>query len=168
MPQDEVCDGVDNDLDGLIDEVGPLSEAGGEQARCGDCRLLQSETHAWWVCDEKLDWEAAEARCETFGATSAIVPSAATQTFLAETVGEGWFWLGARQAPDEGVWGWPDGVPLTYANWGETQPDNTAPEQDCVRLTFGIRSEGWFDGAWDDFFCEDSLRVLCSAPHVLP
>ncbi|MEM6993705.1 MAG: C-type lectin domain-containing protein [Myxococcota bacterium] len=161
IPTPEVCDGVDNDLDGLIDEIGP------DSAACQDCTLLQGAGQAWWVCESQLDWPAANARCEEFGATSALVLSAEAQTFVHETVGEGWFWLGARQAPSEGTWSWVDGTPLTYDNWGGTQPDNTAPSQDCIRLTFGIEGdEGWFDGAWDDFFCDEPQRVLCTGPHA--
>ncbi len=159
-PSPEQCDGLDNDHDGLIDEVSA------ELGECDGCQLLQGVGQAWWVCGLELSWAAAQAHCEQRGATSAIVPSAAAQTFLHEQVGEGWFWLGAAQDPGEGPWRWVDGTAFEYANWGTTQPDDTAPGQDCVRLTFGIIGEGWFDGAWDDFFCEEPHRVMCSAPHV--
>lgn len=156
----ELCDGVDNDLDGLVDEVAPgLTE-------CDGCRLLQGAGQAWWVCDEQKTWDTARVRCEGLGATVAVVPSAVAQTFLHEAVGEGWHWLGARRAADGSAWAWLDGTPWDYANWGTTQPDDIAPGQDCLRLTFGIVGDGWFDGAWDDFFCDDPHPYMCSATHA--
>lgn len=159
-PSPEQCNGLDDDLDGLVDEVSA------ELSECDACLLLQGEGQAWWVCTVEETWDDAQAHCQTLGATSAIVPSAAAQAFLHAQVGEGWFWLGAAQDPGEGPFRWVDGVLLDYANWGTTQPDDTAPGQDCVRLTFGIVGDGWFDGAWDDFFCEEPHRTLCSAPHA--
>lgn len=161
-PMPEACNGLDDDQDGLVDEV---SDA---LTDCGGCRLLQGEGQAFWVCETETTWADAQARCEALGATSAIVPTAATQAFLHAEIGTGWYWLGAVQDADEGPWRWVDGTAFEYANWGTTQPDDTAPGQDCVRLTFGITSEGWFDGAWDDFFCDDPMshHVLCSAPHA--
>ncbi|MCX4242559.1 C-type lectin domain-containing protein [Paraliomyxa miuraensis] len=163
-PMPEQCNGLDDDHDGLVDEVSA------ELTECNGCRLLQGEGQAFWVCETETTWAEAQAQCEALGATSAIVPSEATQTFLHEQVGTGWYWLGAVQDPDEGPWRWVDGTAFEYANWGTTQPDDTAPGQDCVRLTFGITGEGWFDGAWDDFFCDEptSHRVLCSASHAAP
>jgi hypothetical protein len=155
----ELCDGLDNDRDGLVDEVAPgLTE-------CDGCRLLQGAGQAWWVCDSLLTWDETRARCEGLGATTAIVASAEAQAFVVEAVGQGWYWLGARQAADEGGWSWIDGTPWEYTSWGTIQPDDTAPGQDCLRLTFGIVGEGWFEGAWDDFFCDDPHPWMCSAPH---
>jgi hypothetical protein len=158
-PAPEVCDGIDNDLDGLVDEVAPgLTE-------CNGCRLLQGAGQAWWVCAAEKTWDQAGAYCQSLGATTAIVPSPAAQAFLHEAVGQGFHWLGARQAELEGAWSWVDGTPWDYTNWGTLQPDDTAPGQDCLRLTFGIVGDGWFDGAWDDYFCDDVHPFMCSAPH---
>lgn len=159
-PSPEQCNGIDDDLDGLVDEQGP------DLGWCDGCVLKQELGQAWWVCEAELPWAEAQADCEARGATLAIVATADAQAFLHTEVGEGWFWLGARQAASEGTWSWVDGTPFDYANWGDTQPDDEAPGQDCLRLTFGIEGSGWFDGAWDDYFCDDVHRVMCSAPHV--
>jgi hypothetical protein len=161
----EVCDGVDNDLDGLVDEVAPGVDT------CDGCRLLQGADQAWWVCDGLLTWDEARARCESLGASAAIVPSVVAQTFLHQQLGVGgvyFYWLGSRQAEGEGSWSWVDGTPWDYTNWGTIQPDDEAPGQDCLRLTFGIVGDGWFDGAWDDFRCDDPHPWMCSAPHPAP
>jgi hypothetical protein len=158
----EVCDGVDNDLDGLVDEVAPGVDT------CDGCRLLQGAGQAWWVCEALLTWDEAQARCEGLGASAAIVPSVLAQTFLQQQVAAGvhFYWLGSRQAEGEGAWAWVDGTAWGYTNWGTTQPDDVAPGQDCLRVTFGIEGEGWFHGAWDDFRCDDPHPWMCSAPHA--
>lgn len=163
VPTDEVCDGADNDLDGLTDEVSPTNSA------CGGCTLLQGVGQAWWVCDDTIvDWEEATAFCGTFGAATATISNESTQLFLEDTFEAAWYWLSARQEPQEGEWRWPDGSPLSYANWGGQQPDNWTPDQDCLRLTLGlIDPPNWFHGAWDDFECTGTLAVLCSATHTL-
>jgi len=155
----EQCNGLDDDGDGLIDEVSAQLQ------ECDGCTLLQGAAQAWWVCPEEQPWADAQTRCETLGATLAVVPDEATQAFLQDALGVGFHWLGARQAEGEGAWSWVDGTPWSYDNWGTTQPDDIAPGQHCLRLTFGIIDGDWFDGAWDDFFCEDPHPVLCSAPH---
>ncbi|MEM9458198.1 MAG: C-type lectin domain-containing protein [Myxococcota bacterium] len=114
----EICDGLDNDLDGLVDEVAAGS------TRCNDCTLLQGVGRAWWVCDVQKPWADAQIYCQTLGAHAAIVPDEATQAFLLEQIGEGRFWLGARQDPEEGPWRWVDDTRWTYDNWGATQPDD--------------------------------------------
>jgi hypothetical protein len=127
--------------------------------------MLSDATHRYWVCGDQRDWAGAQAFCEGLGATSAILLDPAQDAFLLQAVGQGWYWLGAREVDGEGDWVWVDGTPVGYANWGGTQPDDTAPGQDCLRLTYGIvDGEGWFDGAWDDFYCSCRHRILCSAP----
>ena len=163
VPADEICDGVDNDLDGLVDEVGATNSS------CGGCTLTQGVGQAWWVCDDTLlDWEDATAFCETFGASTATVRDEATQLFLEARFEVAWYWMSVRQQPEEGDWLWPDGSALAYENWAGQQPDNWTPDQNCVRLTLGlIDPPDWFHGAWDDFECAETLAVLCSATHTL-
>lgn len=164
-PSPEVCDGIDNDQDGLVDEVGP------DNTSCGGCTLSQGVGKAWWACDAQLPWADANARCETFGATLGLARTADDTAFLLATIDRSlmFFWLGAREGAAEGSWSWVDGMPLSgYSNWAGMQPDDLQGAQDCLRITFGITVNGWFQGAWDDFFCDQAIHVLCSAPHVLP
>ena len=160
----ELCDGVDNDLDGLIDEIGPGTTV------CGACTLLQGAGQAWWACDLEKSWPDAQAWCEGFGAGLALVKTPEDTAFVLDAlVGTSMFyWLGAREDPDlEGEWAWIDATPVAaYTNWAGTQPDDFEAAQDCMRLTFGIIDAGWFDGAWDDFYCDVPTTVLCSAPHT--
>ncbi|MBV1860689.1 MAG: C-type lectin domain-containing protein [Nannocystaceae bacterium] len=162
IPEDEICDGIDNDLDGLTDEVSSTNSA------CGECTLLQGEGQAWWICDDTIvDWEEASGFCAAFGATNATITNSDTQLFLEDTLEAAWYWLSVRQEPEEGQWLWPDGSSLSYTNWAGNQPDNWTADQNCVRLTFGLGDPpNWFTGAWDDFECAKTLAVLCSATHT--
>ena len=159
----EVCDGIDNDNDGLIDEVGPGN------AECNACTLLQGEGQAWWACTEDKGWELAQTRCEEYGAQLAMVLDEASQAFLLENISAmgTFFWIGGRRDDRLSPWVWVDGSLFDYQPWAPSQPDDTDPGQDCVRLTFGLEPPDWFDGAWDDFFCDQGQFYVCAAPHSL-
>jgi hypothetical protein len=162
----ETCDGIDNDLDGLVDEIGPATTT------CGACTLLQGAGQAWWSCDLEKSWADAQAYCEGFGAGLARVQTPEHGAFVLEALTDTFmfYWLGAREEPEvEGVWAWIDGTPVAaYTNWAGTQPDDFEAAQDCLRLTFGIVDANWFPGSWDDFYCDFPTNVLCSAPHDAP
>jgi hypothetical protein len=162
----ETCDGIDNDSDGLVDEIGP------DTTSCGACALFQGAGQAWWACDLEKSWADAQSYCETLGADLARIQTPEQGAFVLEALSGTFmfYWLGASKPPDvDGEWTWVDGTPVAaYTNWAHTQPDDFEGAQDCMRLTFGILDENWFDGAWDDFYCDVPTRVLCSAPHDPP
>lgn len=55
----EICDGIDNDGDGLIDEYAPGNET------CEGCALSEVEGRALWACAKPwVSWGDAQQRCE--------------------------------------------------------------------------------------------------------
>ena len=167
-PPSTTEDGASSEDDG--DEIGPHpticddTKASETESDCGDCWRIDSPTHVYWVCSDELEWATANAMCGTIGATSAIVESAEEVEFLLAKIDYGFFWIGARRDGDH--WRWVDGTAVEYTNWADHQPDDAEPGQDCVRMTWNIvDGEGWFHGAWDDFFCDFPQRVLCSRPQ---
>jgi hypothetical protein len=150
----EVCDEVDNDGDGLVDEVSAVNEV------CGACTLVQLEGSAYFVCDEPLSWADARGACQGRGADLADIEDDAENEFLAvyadRDVHDG-RWIGANDLENEGEWTAPDGTPLDYDNFAEGEPNNDG-EQDCGQI-YGL-------GLWDDYWCADERVFVCEAPHV--
>lgn len=162
-PTEEVCDLVDNDLDGLIDEV---SESNDE---CGGCLLTQFDGVAVWNCNvDAVAWQTAAATCAGFGAELARVDASSMQQELAALSNGARYWIGANDLRTEGQWVWTDGAAVDYDNWQMNQPDNGAmipAEQDCALLAhWGTSAE---PGGWDDGQCTEELDYFCTAPHAL-
>ena len=64
-------------------------------------------------------------------------------------------WLGFNDRAAEGTFSWSDGTRFAYKAWREGQPDNVDENQNC----------GCFwEFAWDDFFCDQTLPYLCRLP----
>lgn len=181
-PSDEVCDGLDNDCDDVIDSG----------AACPDgCAGFTLADHAYMVCDEAVDRGIALARCggegmklawiETPGENAALV--AAIDAVGLTAAGELLVQIGASDSDDEDEWFWignaaaldgfqfwqgnaaeDGGEPVggAYVNWGDGEPNNSDNE-DCGALSVsgsGARAAG----QWDDRACAEELPFLCEVP----
>lgn len=150
----EICDGVDNDGDGAIDEFSEVN------ADCNGCTLEQFQDHAYWFCGDLLTWPEARDTCETFGATLTSVESAAENAFIAtHLLGQESeeLWLGGSDLAQEGTFAWEDGQPFIYENWAFGEP-NDSGGQDCIQM-YGF-------GRWDDDNCDETRRFMCKVPHT--
>lgn len=157
-PQPEVCDGVDNDLDGLVDEVAQGN------TQCDSCRLLQYSDRAYYFCVEELDWLGAAAACADRGAFLASVRDDFEGDMFhgLQPMGGGNylpdFWIGLNDRAVEGDFVWEDGTPAGYTRWYAGEP-NQMGEEDCTQ----VRS----NGTWNDMACEDTRPgFACSATHT--
>lgn len=129
----EVCDGIDNDGDGLVDE---FSES---NAQCNSCTLFEVDHHAYWICSEPVDWFTHLLRCEAKGAVPIRIDDYATNGTIAsylEFEALSFIWIGANDMEVEGTWVWSDGAPVTFTLWNTDlgQPNNEAPGQHCAVL----------------------------------
>ena len=57
---------------------------------------------------------------------------------------DGQTWIGLQRV--NGVWLWDSGIPFTYNNWSNSQPDNSG---DCVEVIDGSNE-------WNDMQCNSS------------
>lgn len=144
----EVCDGVDNDADGLVDEHSP------DNASCGDCELGSTSEFAYWACARPGDYEAAVLGCAQFGATAnvASVANQAENDAIAPLL-QGQAWLGAMRL-DVG-WVWEDDTAFTFTGWGEGSP---SPDAAQYRILISA------DGSWNDVGDEGTFGFVCKAP----
>jgi hypothetical protein len=184
-PSDEVCDGLDNNCDDIVDNG---------QTCAANCFGFVLTEHGYMFCLPAVNRTTALERCavegmrlawiETLEENTALVgaitqrldgedPSGLlTQIGGTDATGEGnWRWVGNRVAPDGPLF-WQGGtaalggepVGNAFANWDDTEPNNS-PNEDCAAISiFG--SPGRIPGEWDDRNCAATavFPFVCEAP----
>jgi hypothetical protein len=153
----EVCDGIDNDGDGLVDE---WSEANPED-NCNGCNLAQWRGRSYYYCTDGpliSGWESARAHCLGLGADLVSVHSLAENQFLASFAPNAG-WIGLNDREEEQTFVWSDGHPYDP---GEASPwgymGDTAGIEDCVYIHE--------DGKWYDIDCLSVRRIICASEWV--
>jgi len=148
----EVCNGLDDDCDGAIDE----------ESVC-PCDVAEYGGHAYLYCAEERGWEDARVRCEWFGYDLAVVEDADEDAFVyaqlaARTLDDAW--IGLNDRATEGVWQWVGLAPFVYDHWDEGEPnDGSGSGEDCgvIMMTAGRMSE------WDDRPCDGPRPFVCES-----
>jgi hypothetical protein len=184
-PSDEVCDGLDNNCDDIVDNG---------QTCAANCFGFVLDEHGYMFCLPAVNRTTALERCavermrlawiETEGENVALVGAITqrldgedptgllTQIGATDATGEGnWRWVGNRVAPDGPLF-WQGGpaamggeaVGNAFVNWDDTEPNNS-PNEDCAAISiFG--SPGRVPGEWDDRNCANNANFpfVCEAP----
>jgi hypothetical protein len=161
----EVCDGIDNNCNGSVDE----------QTACpAGCIGVTHLGQGYMVCYTQPRWKTwpdAEADCVSRGMHLVRVNDAAENQWIVDTMASagysGGVWIGANDRQTEGVWVWTDGVQFwqgegdaggpiggLYNDWGRGQPnDNAVGGEDCAELGF---TGSWI---WNDLSCDTFTRA---------
>jgi hypothetical protein len=164
----EVCDGIDNDCNGKIDEA---------NACRGGCVGVTYLGKAYMYCygpQRRTTWPNAQADCVSNGMHLVRVDDAAENQWIVDmTTGLGYtggIWIGANDRQTDGIWVWIDGVQFwqgtgnaggpvagLYNDWGTGQPNNNAVGGEaCAEL--GLNTV-W---SWNDLGCDQFDRAyLC-------
>lgn len=148
---DEVCDAIDNDCDGLVDEPAATN------AECGGCSLFESGSSGYAICADAASWTEAQTQCEeTFGGTLVVIDSPAENTAVLALVAEDVpsLWIGFSDLETEGTFAWADGTPVDHTNWNAGEPNDAAGNEDCAQLAQAT-------GYWNDFDCAMALPFIC-------
>lgn len=144
----ETCNQVDDDCDGLTDELSAANEA------CGACRMAESGSSTYWFCETPVSWNEARSRCAAFGADLVVLDELGEDELIEAHRSRGFRAFIGLTEQEEGVFTWIDGTPVTTANWADGQPDNASNDEysgeGCVQV-------GWPDPAtsatWNDIAC---------------
>jgi hypothetical protein len=183
-PSAEVCDGRDNDCDGVVDPGVTCA------AECAGFALAEQ---GYMFCAEPVDRGIALARCEAQGMKLAWLEDAEeneavvlriTELELADGAGELLTQIGASDGEDDGEWLWvgngaaldgfqfwegtsadDDGeaVAGAYQNWADGEPNDQDDEEDCGVVSV-LGSENRDPGQWDDRNCDEEFAFVCEVP----
>lgn len=185
-PEQEVCDGRDNDCDGVVDAPGA----------CGaQCEGFVLADRSYMFCGGVVPMEEARARCQLEGMRLVWLETPAESAALVERVEalgvvstagnpELLSWIGASDAAQEGDWRWvgtpavadgpefwqggpPDGegqpAPGAYVSWAANEPNDGGGE-DCAAISV-LGGPNRQREQWDDRNClTDSYPFLCEVP----
>jgi hypothetical protein len=147
----EVCNALDDDCDGRIDEDG-----------CA-CDVVHEGAFVHQFCATSRTFAAARNACQVSGYDLAVIQEPAEQTHLAlETfarLDDDW-WFGLELVNAE--WRWIDGSLATYTRWANDQPNNQSGDQFCGDYI----AQNWPNGRWNDAACADANPYVCEAPCV--
>lgn len=151
----EVCDDVDNDCDGLIDEHSP------QNVLCKQCTLIARGDHSYAFCTFGRTWAEARVQCKQRSGDLVVIDDAdenaalaAQGTITANTTGS-WY-IGLSDLALEGTFVWLDGIPAVFAGWNLGEPNDAGGLEDC-----GVLPN---TGLWNDEPCELPKQFICETP----
>lgn len=158
---EEVCDGIDNNCNGQVDENGACDST--------DCDVVVDDaTNATYLhCNTPRNFSDNETRCLDVGYEPASLETHTEMNFASMLAGQapndlGYELNGSRRAmfiglndrANEGVFVWPSGHPVHMGPFvGDTNPDNLFDE-DCVELLSN-------DRGMNDALCSAARSMLC-------
>ena len=120
--------------------------------------------HVYNIFNYEMTWDEAVAYCEKLGGHMAIISSADENKALFSYVTSRNSYksvFGATDREHEGLWEWTNGETMSYANWGEGEPNNSNGREHYVHFLSTFNGQ-WNDTTWDNsFICEwDNCCIL--------
>jgi hypothetical protein len=141
----EVCDGLDNDCNGFVDDV----------AGCG-CESDEVGERVFLLCPNAMSWSAAREHCWEEGAELAwfddSVQARAVFADATARVRDHWYFA-LNDRGEEDDWRAPE-EPPAFEDWASDEPDSFGDE-DCAVLDL------YAGGAWSDVRCSEAHPFVC-------
>lgn len=164
VPQPEICNGIDDDCDGAIDNGWPTASRG---SRDGSDYL---------ICPGPVSQNDAQLACASGGGRLVIIEDGFENRFLggelALSIGTTQFaWtdlVDRAMSPsvDGRSWGWQStGATMSYSSWADgmggrypaSEPDNAGGDEHCVTM----RGPAGYEGSWFDESCTEMRAYVC-------
>ncbi|MCD8382108.1 MAG: leucine-rich repeat protein [Clostridiales bacterium] len=123
-----------------------------------DDALIYNGHSYYYFADYSLEWEDANAYCESLGGHLVTITSEEEQNavynYISALAGNVDIWIGISDSDEEGNWStWITGETVTYTNWGSGEPDDYSTGQDYGVICCGTRNGSTYNvlpGQWDD------------------
>lgn len=111
--------------------------------------------HSYLLVEEQMTWTQARDYAESLGGYLACITSAGEQEFISNLISGGthiFYWIGATDEAQDGVWTWVSGEPFVYSNWASRQPDNYyLGEQESYAGVARVNTDWARASKWNDF-----------------
>jgi hypothetical protein len=151
----EVCDGIDNDCDGLVEAQGECP-----------CDFIANLGSNYLFCDTLRQWPESRGLCEQYGSVLVTINDGQEDQWIAnQMANRGWgaVWIGASDAAVEGQFVWLDGSPVAFSAWRDQEPNDAGNGgadggADCAARVIGD-NPGWVDRS-----CADEYAFICETP----
>jgi hypothetical protein len=162
----EICDGIDNNCNGAIDE--------GNACRNG-CAGVSHAGIGYVLCygnGQQRSWQDASTDCTNRGMRLARIDSEDENAFIRKAslaLGFGGIiWIGASDLNRKGTWAWTDGTQFwlggaaghtvggQFATWDTREPDGAGPTEDCAAMFTNVEK-------WHDLACGARYAYVCKS-----
>ena len=112
-----------------------------------------TQTYKYQIFDYFLNWDEAEAYCESIGGHLATITSETELNYILSIL-EGHpsiecYWLGGTDKETEGTWKWITNENWEYTNWEDGEPNNTDNEDYLAIYNF-CSNYSYPRGTWND------------------
>lgn len=135
---------------------------------------IEFNGHSYKYYEESTDWYSAKEMCEKYGGYLVVVTSDEENEFLIYNLpnsNKSFYWIGATDEAQEGIWKWTDGENFSYNNWSNNSPNNHNGKEHYAGF---MSKEENYDGyptpigSWNDFelFPIDEGGFICEWDFV--
>jgi len=121
---EEICNGIDDDCNGVIDESGVCNS---------NCIREEYDNHVYLFCNEELNWLDAKYACNKMNYTLVVLNDETETNWVntkqTEHFGDNNTFLGLNDLSLEANYIWSDNITRFDYNWADNQPDNGGESQ---------------------------------------
>ncbi len=153
----EVCDGTDNNHNGIIDEG----------ACDNNCQLEQHDGKAYLFCEEKINWLDAKTKCNSMGYSLLQIEDENERDWIKTILAnkQDKYFIALNDIKEDGSWKWADESDsyTGFIEWNTGEPNGHTTEN-CVDIYSGDREDAF--GKYNDDKCSNKRKYICKTNTI--